>query len=229
MYNIAKLLIPLVFLGMPLLCYSQEKYDYKSVAGNEIPVFRGELAEKYNYRFDGTVYAWSDEFETGDLEFNGKWYYGLTMNLNAHRNELQVRIGNSGENMSLKRSLVGDFTIGKRNCTALFGERKIKGLPEGYYQVLYRGKDMLLKQIYKNVTERVDFATHVPVKVFTTRTRYWLARGEKVTVIRGEKDLAGIYKERKGDIKKYIKEHKGKGGEKDDMLVSIMSLVEQKH
>lgn len=192
-----------------------------------IPVFRGELAEKYDYPLEGTVYAYSDEFETGKLEFNGKWYHGLVMNLNAHRNELQVRIGTSGESISLRRSLVGDFTIGKRNYTCFYGGRKIKGLPEGYYQVLYKGKDMLLKQIYKNIIERVDFSTHKPVKVCVSHSRYWLVKGGKVTVIKGEKNLAGIYKESKGEIKQLIKEYRDKEGERDNMLVSIMSLIEQ--
>ncbi len=190
-----------------------------------IPVFRGELAQRYNYPLEGTVYAYSDEFQEGTLEFNGKHYSGLMMNLNAHRNELQVRIGTTGESIAVKRILVGDFTIGKRNFTALYGERGIKGLAEGYYQVLHRGKDMLLKQIYKSVFERTDFITRDVIKVFTTRTRYWLVKDGKVTGIRDGNDLAGIYREHKDEVKRYLKGHKGE--EKDVSLQAIMELIEE--
>ena len=188
-----------------------------------IPVFRGELAQKYNYTLEGTVYAYSDEFQPGNIHFNGKQYSGLMMNLNAHRNELQVRIGTTGESIAVKRSLVGDFTIGKRNFTALYGERGIKGLAEGYYQVLYRGKDMLLKEIYKSTNDRTDYVNNITVKVFTTRTRYWLVKDGKVTGIRDGNDLAGIYRENKDEVKRYLKGHKGE--EKDVSLQAIMELI----
>lgn len=190
-----------------------------------IPVFRGELAQRYNYPLEGTVYAYADEFQPGSIHFNGKQYSGLIMNLNAHRNELQVRIGTTGESIAVKRSLVGDFTIGKRNFTALYGERGIKGLAEGYYQVLYRGKDMLLKEIYKSTNDRTDYVNNITVKVFTTRTRYWLVKDGKVTGIRDGNDLAGIYREHKDEVKRYLKGHKGE--EKDVSLQAIMELIEE--
>ena len=188
-----------------------------------IPVFRGELAQRYNYPLEGIVYVYSDEFQPGTIHFNGKQYSGLMMNLNAHRNELQVRIGTTGESIAVKRSLVGDFTIGKRNFTALYGERGIKGLAEGYYQVLYRGKDMLLKEIYKSTNDRTDYVNNITVKVFTTRTRYWLVKDGKVTGIRDGNDLAGIYREHKDEVKRYLKGHKGE--EKDVSLQAIMELM----
>lgn len=187
-----------------------------------IPVFRGELAQKYNYTLEGTVYAYSDEFQEGTLEFNSKHYSGLMMNLNAHRNELQVRIGSTGESMAVKRDLVGDFTIGKRNFTALYGERGIKGLAEGYYHVLHSGKDMLLKQIYKSVSDRTDSFTGNTTKIFVTRTRYWLVIGGTPHQIRDEKDLIRFFKEKKDEIKAYIRGHRG--ADKDDNLSAIMEL-----
>ena len=171
------------------------------------------------------MYAYSDEFQPGTIHFNGKHYSGLMMNLNAHRNELQVRIGTTGESIAVKRSLVGDFTIGKRNFTALYGERGIKGLAEGYYQVLYRGKDMLLKEIYKSTNDRTDYVNNITVKVFTTRIRYWLVKDGKVTGIRDGNDLAGIYRENKDEVKRYLKGHKGE--EKDVSLQAIMELIEE--
>lgn len=190
-----------------------------------IPVFRGELAQKYNYPLEGTVYAYSDEFREGSLEFNGKLYHGLMMNLNAHRNELQVRIGTTGESMAVKRGLVGDFIVGKRNFTALYGERQIKGLAQGYYQVLHRGKDMLLKQIYKSVHDRSDIITGEIVKVFSPRHRYWLVKDGKVMGVKKENDLARIYRENKDEVKEYLKHHKG--GDRDVNLSVIMELMEE--
>ena len=192
-----------------------------------IPVFRGELAEKYNYQIDGTVYTYSDKFEQGQVVFNGKLYTGLMMNLNAHRDELQVAIGSTGERMAPRRELVGDFTIGTRNYTSLYGQRKIKGLQQGYYQVLHRGEDALYKKIYKKVSERVESISQQTVKVFTTRHKYYLVKDGKVYTIKNEKGLAKYYKQQKERIKEYIKGKRGLRVERDDLLQGIMELMEE--
>ena len=192
-----------------------------------IPVFRGELVQKYNYTLEGTVYAYSDEFQPGSIHFNGKQYSGLMMNLNAHRNELQVRIGTTGESIAVKRSLVGDFTIGKRNFTALYGERGIKGLAEGYYQVLYKGEGLLLKKIYKNVSEQANFITGAITKVFTTKYRYYLVKEGMVYKIKDEKSLIKHYKEHKGKTRAFIKERKGRMAATDDIMQGVMKIMEE--
>ena len=191
-----------------------------------IPVFRGELAEKYNFPIDGTVYAYSDEFETGEVVFNGKLYTGLMMNLNAHRDELQVAIGSTGERMALRRELVGDFIVGKRKYTSLCGERAVKGLQQGYYQVLHRGDGMLLKRIHKTVSDRIESFTRQTVKVFTTKHRYYLVKDGKVYTIKNERGLAKFYRQDKDRIKDYVKRKHGMRVERDDLLQGIMELME---
>ncbi|MBO7269128.1 MAG: hypothetical protein J6U83_05165 [Bacteroidales bacterium] len=191
-----------------------------------IPVFRGELAEKYNFPIDGTVYAYSDEFETGEVVFNGKLYTGLMMNLNAHRDELLVAICSTGERMALRRDLVGDFIVGKRNYTSLCGERAVKGLQQGYYQVLHRGDDMLLKRIHKTVSDRIESFTRQTVKVFTTKHRYYLVKDGKVYTIKNERGLAKFYRQDKDRIKDYVKRNRGMRVERDDLLQGIMELME---
>ena len=191
------------------------------------PVFRGELAEKYNFTIDGTAYAYSDEFEDGDVVFNGKLYSNLMLNLNSHRDELQVAIGSTGERMALRRELVGDFTVGKRKYTSLYGKNSVKGLQQGYYQVLHRGDDMLLKRIYKKVSDRVESITRQSVKVFTTKHKYYLVKDGKVYTISNESSLSKFYKQQKGRIKEYVKSMRAAGMERDYLLQGIMELMEE--
>ena len=211
------IILCILFLGLAGVTCAQ---DFNT------PVFRGELAEKYNYPIDGTVYTYSDKFEEGQVMFNGKLYTGLMMNLNAHRDELQVAIGSTGERMAPRRELVEDFTIGKRNYTSLYGQRKIKGLQQGYYQVLHRGDDMLLKRIHKTVSDRIESFTRQTVKVFTTKHRYYLVKDGKVYTIKNERGLAKFYRQDKDRIKDYVKRNRGMRVERDDLLQGIMELME---
>ena len=190
------------------------------------PIFRGELAEKYAYNITGCVYAYSDEFETGDVMFNGKKYSGLQLNLNAHRDELQL-MGVGGECIALRNTLVGDFNIGERNYTSLCGANSIEGLAEGYYQVLYKGEGLLLKKIYKNVSEQANFITGAITKVFTTKYRYYLVKEGMVYKVKDEKSLVKHYKEHKSKTRAFIKEHRRRMAATDDIMHGVMKIMEE--
>lgn len=190
------------------------------------PVFRGELVEKYTYPITGSVYAYSDEFETGNVLFNGKRYTDLLLNLDSYRDELQLKVIGT-ECIALRNSLVGDFNIGKRNYTAFYGENCINGLSEGYYQVLYNGERILLKKIYKNVSEQVHFITGKITKVFTTKFRYYLIMNGKVYKIKDDKDLVKFGKEHKGEIKAFIKVQRRRGFESEDIMCDVMKIIEE--
>ena len=190
------------------------------------PIFRGELAEKYAYNITGCVYAYSDEFETGDVMFNGKQYSGLQLNLNAHRDELQL-MGVGGECIALRNTLVGDFNIGERNYTSLYGTNSIEGLAEGYYQVLYKGEELLLKKIYKNVSEQANFITGAITKVFTTKYRYYLVKEGMVYKVKDEKSLVKHYKEHKSKTRAFVKERRRRMAATDDIMQGVMKIVEE--
>ena len=189
-------------------------------------VFRGELAEKYIYPITGCVYAYSDDFEPGDVVFNGNKYSGLQLNLNAHRDELQL-MGVGGECIALRNTLVGDFNIGERNYTSLYGANRIEALAEGYYQVLYKGEGMLLKKIYKNVSEQANFITGAITKVFTTKYRYYLVKGGVVYKVKDVKSLVKFDKEDKGKIRSFIKEQRRKGVKPEDIMHGVMKIMEE--
>lgn len=212
---------------VPTASFSQLRYDYNAEVGFDSPIYRGEIADKYPFPFIGTVYAYSDEFEMGDIEFNGKMYYGLMLNLNCYRGEVHVRVGTTKDCIVLKNSLVGDFNIGKRRYVSLNGEREIKGLDAGYYQVLYDGKDMILKQIRVELYDRAEFPSGNITKVFVPKVKYWLVKEGQVRQIRKERDLQRVYKPFKRDIKSYMSHHSEK--DMDSNLVYLMSMVAGAH
>ena len=222
-----KYTLGIFLLSLPALLHSQQRYDYYAEAGFDSPLFRGEIVQRYPFPFTGTVYAYSDEFEMGDIEFNGKMYYGLMLNLNCYRGEVHVRVGTTKDCIVLKNSLVGDFNIGKRRYVSLSGEREIKGLDAGYYQVLYDGKDMILKQIRVELYDRAEFPSGNITKVFVPKVKYWLVKEGQVRQIRKERDLQRVYKPFKRDIKSYMSHHSEK--DMDSNLVYLMSMVEGAH
>lgn len=214
-------------------------YDCIAVAKMDNTIFRGELAEKYTYTIKGTAYAYSDEFGKGDIIFNGKLYLGVFMNLNSHRDELQLKASESGIsattsataaddgiNIALKKNLVGDFSIGERNYTTLCGENAVKGLKEGYYEVLHRkNNNMLLKRHYKNVSEKTDAISGKMETIFKSKHKYYLVADGSVKTIKDEKSLIKICRDKKNDVKEFFKNNKKKSSE--ELMKGAMLIIDK--
>lgn len=214
-------------------------YDCIAVAKMDNTIFRGELAEKYTYTIKGTAYAYSDEFGKGNIIFNGKLYQGVFMNLNSHRDELQLKASESGIsatttstaaddgiNIALKKNLVGDFSIGERNYTTLCGENAVKGLKEGYYEVLYkRGNSMLVKRHYKNVSEKTDAISGKMETIFKSKHKYYLVADGSVKTIKDEKSLIKICRDKKNDVKEFFKNNKKKSSE--ELMKGAMLIIDK--
>ena len=230
------------FFFLILLCIAGQAfgqvYDCIAVARMDNAIFRGELTEKYQYKINGTAYAYSDEFKQGNIMFNGKLYMGVFLNLNSHRDELQLKASESGIkagnadsgmddgiNIALKKELVGDFSIGDRNYTSLYGEYAVNGLKEGYYEVLYRrGNNMLVKRHYKNVSEKTDAISGKMETIFKSKHKYYLVADGRVKSVKNEKNLAKICRG-KSELKEFLKLNKGKDTE--ELMKGVMLIIEK--
>ena len=205
--------------------HAQQRYDHISSVGLSAPIYRSEVAQKYPFDMEGTVYAYSDEFETGSVVYNGKEYFGVLLNLNSHRDELQLKVREGGVILSLKKTLVSRFAMGEREFVNISGENAVDGLKAGYYEVLHDGKYMLVKKHWKNVTETGDMITGEIKKKFSSRKRHYLLADGKVHAFKDCKGLASCFKEMKGEMKVYMKAHRG--FPEDEIMQGIMEIAEK--
>ena len=219
------------YLWLGLFCliaagaHGQQKYDHIAAVGLNAPIFRSEVAQRYMFDMEGIVYAYSNDFEAGRVVYNGKEYWGVLLNLNSHRDELQLKVKEVGINLSLKKSLVESFEIGRRKFVNLQGENVVRGLKEGYYEVLHEGEHTLLKKHWKSVVENNDMITGTIRKKFVTKSRYYLVVEGKASAVKDSKGLASHFKERKGAMKEYMKLYKG--FPEDDMMQGLMEIAEK--
>ena len=230
-----KRLFPILLLGLFLAqsasLFSQEKYDYLQKAGLNAAIFRGPEAVKYQFRYQGTPYAYSETFSLGSLVYNGVKYEGVELNLNAHKDELHLKIASSGTVLELNKNIVGEFVIGRRQFLTLVGENAVDGLPQGYYQVLYKGGDTLLKRNIRTFHERLQTSGSGVFRYFDQSNKHYLLKEGKVYPILRNKDFAKVYKEDKKAIKGFIRHNRMKFmemEEKDPAFVEIMGFADKK-
>ena len=133
-----------------------EGREYIQNAWFDATIYIGPTALKYPFYYRGTYYAYGKEFVKSNVEYNRKWYYGVDLNLDASRDELCLSMPGSGIVIVLSKELVGRFTMGGKEYVNVKGG--IKGLKEGYYQVIRISQGTVYKKIEK-IHNKVDGIT----------------------------------------------------------------------
>lgn len=208
-----------------------ENYDYINDAKIDAVIFRGPTSIKYPFRFTGTVYAYSDEFMEGRVYYNKKEFAGVKLNLNSNRDELYIQMYGTGLVIVLDKKYVRDFSYGGHNFINHTASDGIEGLDYGYYEVLYAGKDMLLKRVKQVFSEKagVDAGGSSILKMFYPVYSYYIIMDGKAVSIKKRGDFAKKYKEHKSAIKQHIRErnmHLAGKDANDRVFVNIMQFID---
>ena len=207
--------------------WSQEtgKYDYLGEAGLDAAIYRGPEAPKYPFLFEGTQYAYTDEFEVGTVVYNGVEFRGVHLNLSASSDELHLKILKSGIVIELEKRLVESFTIGERQFLALQGKDAVKGLAAGYYEVLHNGKSLLLKKNIKKVAVRKHEEKGI-FRQFEIANRYYLVKDGVAGHVFMSGDIVKRFVEMKKELKAFVKKNKDKYHGSENRERFYMAIVD---
>jgi len=192
--------------------FAQNDRDYNKFindAGEFSNIYRGQAPLEYNFFHTGTFYAYSSEFEKGDVIFNGKLYKDIYMNLNSHLDELNVLIKTSGRIVVLNGEFVDCFNLGKRKFINIAHDDH--SLQKGFYEVLYNGNAKLYKKTKKIYSERINESISSKTqskleRLFIVNENYYLLKENTVKIIKNKSDLLAGFRDRKRDIRQFIRE-----------------------
>lgn len=146
--------ILLSIIGCLSLFAQTENSQYMQEAGPLSTLYRGKLPVQYPYQYNGTYYLEGKQFQRGSVYYNGKLYENVLVNLDASKQELQVKVSENVSGVVLFQEWVNYFTIGNR----LFLNLRYMGYteaPEGYFELTKDGSTPLLVQVKKVFTSRV--------------------------------------------------------------------------
>ena len=141
---VKKLALLAALLGLALGAAAQDPESAYS------GIFRGKLPGIYPYKYNGTYFWDRKEFLRGDVLYNGKLYRDVLMNVDAARQELQVRPLEKASAMVVFGDQVAWFTMGPKQFVNL---RYIgyPEAPEGFFEVLRDGESPLLRRVEKTL------------------------------------------------------------------------------
>jgi len=205
---------------------------FREAAGNESVLYRGRKVLEYKFPFNGTYYWSSPEFQRGEVCYNGKVYSCEAMNIDAAQQELIVRSPDGLFAVLLNRDHVKWFTLGGRKY--INGQLVLDNpdFPEGFFEVLYEGRVLALKQVIKtldktNTPEMVDTGTPgvaILANVFEVFKQkvscYYVDEDGSFERITRRKEIYKIYRQHRRELRAAIARE-----EPDEIVLPLEEVV----
>lgn len=190
---------------------------YMEQAGGAAILFRGHCANIYPIAYNGTYFWDGPAFGAGTINYNGRSYRNIRLNVDAVRQDLLIK-SVTGLDKVIPREYVERFSFDGRpflNLQRIYGP----DAPDGYWEVLYDGRAKVIKQVSRALRKDVDGSlwaqTGYDEKVSTTgplalmtfvRTvRYcYISEDGTIVPVRKRGEILRYYKDRKREIKRHI-------------------------
>ena len=142
----------LVFLSLGAFAQT-ETTQYMEEAGTLSTLYRGRMPVHYPYIYNGTYFWNTKTFQKGSVLYNGKLYENVFVNVDASRQELQVKLTEKGAPIVLYEKYVDYFTMDKTFFVNL-NTLGYMDAPAGYYEIVRDGEKPILMQVKKVMTSR---------------------------------------------------------------------------
>lgn len=140
------------------------------------------------------------------------------------RDELTTNRYNQNFRITLVNEKIAYFSLYNHYFVRLIQDSINKSIiTTGFYDRLYNGKLKLFAKREKKIKEKVT-AEEGDQLWFEENDRYFILRNNKYFSVKDKKDLFDFFKDRKKDVKKYLRKNKIKF--KDDPELAILKSVE---
>ena len=179
--------ITALLLLSAVLSYAQSRVEYEmfaDAAQENSVLFRGRQATQYPFLYNGVPYWSPDGFKEGSVDYNGKTYYGVLLNIDACVQDLLVKYRPEMPAVALDIDYVTSFVIDGTPYSNLV-LHGVKNAEPGYYAVLAEGANPVYFRVDKFLRKSTggkndtnigyddpDFKPNV-LQFFANRARYY--------------------------------------------------------
>ena len=211
---------------------------YREAAGLESLIYRGRQAPSYYFVHNGTYFWNSPQFLPGKVVYDGRVYEGLDFNIDAAAQKLECRYSHFAAIGLFDGDFVTRLEMGGRNYISSRG-CGYDELPEGYFEVLYEGSAMILKQVVKTLKHDKDGSLKVQTgydgpfrpnvtDVFVQTIRYYHLSGTgEVTQLKRGRDIKRLYPEKKKALNRHMRLLQRDGLlDIESYLVAAMNIID---
>jgi hypothetical protein len=197
---------------------------YNKFIGEDAHLYNGSEHAPYDFRIKGHPYFESNLLHSGFVNYDSVLYQNINMAYDIVRDELTANRYNQNFRVTLVNEKIAYFSILNHYFVRLIQDSINKLIiTTGFYDQLYNGKLKLFAKRQKKIIETVT-ADEGDKLWFEENDLYFILRNNKYFSVKDKNDLFDLFKDRKKDLKKYLRKNKIKF--KDDPELAISKSVE---
>lgn len=182
---------------------------YMEQSGGYAPLYNGKIPPAYKMLFEGTYYLEAEEYQEGSVVYNGKKYVGVLLNLNAHLDELYIRMPGYYTSSILLKKLVDSFVLGDKEFVHITKENSPLAPEEGFYHVLYSGETLtILKKTIKQLNSISASSDIKATHTFSSSQSYYVVKNGTFHPVSRKASLLRVLDDQRALVNRYIRENK---------------------
>jgi hypothetical protein len=197
---------------------------YYKYIGENAHLYNGSEHGPYDFRIKGHPYYLSNVLAPGIVNYDGTLYQQVNIALDIVRDELTANRFNNNFRMRLASEKISYFSFLNHFFVRLVQDSsRQSSLPTGFYDRLYNGQVKLYAKRHKKIDESIS-PEEGDKLWFTENDSYFIFLKDRYYPVKSKKELFDIFKDRKKDLKKFIR--KNKLDFKEDPETTILKSVE---
>ena len=209
--NVGALLLIFSYCALQGQTLQQDSIIAESALRSTIKLYdlaMGENSHLYNGRefinpferkeANGHIYFISDEWQDGYIYYVGQLYEHVSLRFDVFQNKVIVEHPRSHREIELDSKKISYFGLNGQKFVRLTSPT------EGFYAEIYHGDVKVYIWYYKTLKENTEGKTMV--REFLAKEKVYILKDQKYQTVSSKSAALSVFKERKSELKKLIKE-----------------------
>ncbi len=211
--NVGALLLILSHCALQGQTLQQDSIIAESALRSTIKLYdlaMGENSHLYNGRefinpferkeANGHIYYITDEWQDGFIYYAGQLYEHVSLRFDVFQNKVIVEHPRSHREIELDSKKISSFGLNGLKFVRLISPT------EGFYAEIYKGEVKVYIWHYKTLKENTEGKTMV--REFPAKEKVYILKDETYHLVSTQSAILSVFKERKSELKKLIKEER---------------------
>jgi hypothetical protein len=189
----------------------------------ETALYNGAEYVIYQHKLDeGDPFFMSTHFDSSSIFYDGVFYSNLRLTYDLLQDIVVVDYPVNASLIQLDNDLIESFTLGTYHFIRINKDSSGSSFPgTGFYEMLYNGKNMLLKRNTKEVNEVT--LTEGVRRTIRVRSAYYLKKNGVYYSVNNKGSLLDALSDKKKNVRQFIRQNKL--DTKNDMENSFIKII----
>ncbi|MBZ5859354.1 hypothetical protein [Flavihumibacter profundi] len=201
---------------------------FQQSIGEQSRLFNGRQFLGYPFTFkEGHPFFYTDVLSGGSIVYDNVYYPDVQMLYDEVADVLIIQ--NGIQRIQLSSERISRFRLSDRDFIRIVKDSLDSPIlsSEGFYNVLYKGNVSVFKQevksIFTEITSDEGILRYIKVKQY-----FYIKKDGKYYLVNRKNDLLDIYKEKKKEIRDYIKSNGlSFSDDKESLIVKVSAYYDQ--